>query len=336
MHKLTDYLLAIRTTGSPPAPEGVKTVVLEPAAGDDVIASTLAALRASGLTAADFRSRAIFLAPDGPAGLVAYAALCGFSGRRVDAYADGAVLEFSRLDHDGAAFPDAGPPPEFLLWAQVGGPAADGIPTVHLGSGGPDPLSPEAATVIRYAARLRLVPPDSARDALVMFLLVAALRRRADDRFPFLSTGTEPVPLVKNAPHQGIDLERLRQAAARHRQEQRIARRGAEIVPPIPVSPHNARLAEADRVDVRVVLRRLGSGAGADDGLWHCPRPGPHGRRDEHPSMKMYGDNRTRCHRCDAEKIGPLRLAVDVLGVTPDEAATFILDSDRVVDLRAV
>ncbi|GAA2404255.1 hypothetical protein GCM10010191_09960 [Actinomadura vinacea] len=333
MHKLTDYLLAIRTNGSPPAPAGVKTVMLVPAEGDDVISSTIGGLRASGLTAADFRSRAIFLAPDGPGGLVAYAALCGFAGRRVDAYADGAVLEFSRLDRDGAAFPDAGLPPEFLTWAQVGGPEADGIPTVHLGSGGQELVTPEAATVIRYAARLRMVPPDSARDALAMFLLVAALRRRADDRFPFLSTGTEPVPLVKNAPDQGIDLEKLRQEAVRFRRALRIARRGAEIVPPVPVSPHNTRIAEANTVDVEAVLRRLGSTAG-EEGMWHCPRPRGHSNGDENPSVRTYRDNRARCHRCDAEKVGPLRLAVDVLGVTPDEAASFILDSDRVVDLH--
>ncbi|XVQ11457.1 hypothetical protein ACQP1W_02435 [Spirillospora sp. CA-255316] len=327
MQKLTDYLLAIRTTGSPPAPEGVKTVMVEPAGDGDVIAG----LRAGGLTAADFRSRVIFLAPPGSAGLVVYAALCGFSNRRIDAYTDGVVLPLSRMDRDGAAFPDAGHPAGFLVWAQVGGPVAEGIPTVHLGTGGPEPVSPEAATVIRYAARLRMVPPDSARDALTMFLLVAALRRRADDRFPFLSTGTEPVPLVKNAPGQGIDLERLRQEAVRYRQELRSARGEAEIVPPVPLSPLNRRIAEADRVDVREVLRRLGAPAG-EEGVWHCPRPGGHG--DRRPSMKMYGENRVRCHRCDAEKIGPVRLAVDVLGVTPDEAASFILDAGRVVGLR--
>ncbi|GAA4096715.1 hypothetical protein [Actinomadura miaoliensis] len=334
MYKLTDYLLAIRTTGSPPAPAGVKTVDLVPTGSDDVISATLGGLRASGLTAADFRSRAIFLAPDGPAGLVTYAALCGFSGRRVDAYAGGTVLAFSRLGDDGASFPDAGRPSEFLLWAQVGGPVADGIPTVHLGSAGQEMVSPQAATVIRYAARLRMVPPDSARDALAMFVLVAALRRRADDRFPFLSTGTEPVPVGKNAPDQGIDLERLRQEAVRYRQELRIARRGADIVPPVPLSPHDRRIAEANGVDVRTLLRRLGSSADEED-MWHCPRPRRHSNGDERPSMKVYENGRARCHRCDAERIGPVRLAVDVLGVTPDEAASFILDSDRVVDPRA-
>ncbi|HEY8482402.1 MAG TPA: hypothetical protein VIL71_21460 [Spirillospora sp.] len=333
MLKLSDYVLAVRTTNSPPAIEGMKVVDLVPGEGDDIIAATIAGLRASGLTAADFRSRVIYLAPPGPECLVTYAALCGFAGRRVDAYADGTVLEFSRLDPNGDAFPDAGRPNGHLMWGQVGGEDAEGVPTVQIRSGPDQLVTPEAATVIRYAARLRMVPPPSARDALATFVLVAAIRRRADDRFPYLSKGGEPVPTVKDDPAQGIDLEKLRREAAKVRQEQRSGRRGADLVPPVPIPPHNQRIAEARAVDIRTVLRRLGSSS--DDGnLWHCPRPRNHSNGDVNPSMKVYGDNRTRCHRCDSEKVGPVRLVIDVLGITPDEAASFILDSDRVVDMR--
>jgi hypothetical protein len=52
--------------------------------------------------------------------------------------------------------------------------------------------------------------------------------------------------------------------------------------------------------------------------------------------MTVYSDNRARCPRCDAERLGPIRLAVDVLDITPDEAACFILDSDRMVDMCAI
>lgn len=333
MNELRDYVLAIRTSDSPPAPEGVKTVVLA-VARDDVISSVITGLRASGLTAGDFRSRVIFLVPDDPLGLVTYAALCGFAGRRVDAYAEGTVLEFSRLGRHGESFADAGRPPGHLMWAQVGGPAAEGMPTVHVAPGTQELVTPEAVTVIRYAARLRMVPPASAKGALAVFVLVAALRRRAEDRFPYLSTGREPVPLTKEDEGQGIDLEKVRREAARYRQELRADRRGAEIVEPVAVSARDRRIAEANAVDIQVVLRRLGSMS--DEGrLWHCPRPQRHSNGDQNPSMRAHGDNRTRCHRCDAEKVGPLRLVVDVLGLTPDEAVGFILDSDRVVDMRA-
>jgi hypothetical protein len=332
VNELTDYVLAIRIPGSPPAPAGIKTVDFAPGDGD-LVSATIAGLRASGLTAADFRSRVIFLVPDGPECLVPYAALCGFAGRRIDAYAGGAVLPFSQLARDGEDLPDAGRPQGYLMWGQVGGPDAEGVPTVHVAPAEQGPVSPEAATVIRYAARLRLVPPDSARDALAMFVLVAALRRRADDRFPYLSTGNEPVPETKDEPRQGVDLERIRRAAAQHRQELRAARPGAEMVPPVAVSPRNRRLAEANEAEIGEVLRRLGS-APDDAGRWHCPRPDRHNNGDENPSMKVYGDNRTRCQRCDAEKIGPLKLVIDVLGVTPDEAAAFVLDSGRTFDTR--
>ncbi|MEV5709685.1 hypothetical protein [Actinoallomurus sp. NPDC052274] len=333
MNKLTDYVLAIRTAGSPPVPNVAKTVDLVPGDGD-AITSVINGLRASGLTPADFRARVVFLAPEGISGLATYAALCGFAGRRIDAYADGTVLEFSRLDRQAETFVDAGKPSEFLVWAQVGGPTAEGVPTVQLGAGEQGLVSPEAASVIRYAARLRMVPPGSAREALAMFVLVAALRRRADDRFPYLSTGTEPVPVSKEDPNQGIDLEAVRREAARFRQEFRAARKGAEVVPPVPVSARNRRLAEANAVDIRELLRRLGSSPD-ERGLWYCPRPGRHSDGGQSPSVKVFGDNRARCHRCDPEKAGPVRLAVDVLDITPDEAANFILNSDRVINMCA-
>jgi hypothetical protein len=330
MHTLADYVLAIRTAGSPPAPEGIKTVSLVPQGDGDVASSTLDALRASGLTAEDFRSRVIYLAPDGPGCLVPYAALCGFAGRRVDAYADGTVMEFSRSSPRGEDFADAGRPSGHLMWGQVGGPEAEEVPTVHIGPG--RQATPEAVTVIRYAARLRMVPPRSAGEALAMFVFVAAIRQRADDRFPYLSTGSEPVPQSKSDPDQGIDLDGIRREAARYRQELRAGRRSTEVVPPVPVSPRNRRIADADAVGVRSVLERLGSSV-AEAGLWRCPRPRRHRHNDHNPSVKVYGDNRARCANCDAEKIGPVRLVVDVLGLTPDEAATFIVDSDRVIDM---
>lgn len=338
MSELTDYVLAIRMTGSPPAPEGIKVVDVTAGTGTgDIVAATIESLRSSGLTPADFRARVIFMAPDDPRCLVAYAALCGFAGRRVDAYAGDAVLEFSRLDPDGSAFADAGRPDGFLMWAQAGAPGipdALGMPTVRLAPNTPDIATPEAVSVIRYAARLRMVAPPTARDALAMFLLIAAIRRRADDRFPYLSTGTEPAPDTKDDPTQGIDLEKIRRAAAEYRQQLRAARRGAEIVPPVPVSAHNRRVAEANKVSITTVLARLGSTADSTTGRWSCPRPDRHSNGDLNPSMKVFSDGRARCQRCDAEKIGPVRLIVDVLGLTPDEAADFILDSDRTVDTR--
>jgi hypothetical protein len=337
--ELSDYVLAIRTAGSPPGPPGVKTVDVTPE-GDtgDITAAAIAGLRRSGLTPADFRSRAIFMAPDAPICLVPYAMLCGFAGRRIDAYAGDTVMEFSQLDPDGHAFPDAGRPPGHLMWAQAGGPNtpdAVGMPTVRLAPGTPHLATPETVTVIRYAARLRMVPPPAARDLLTMFLLIAAIRRRSDDRFPYLSTGTEPAPDTKDDPRQGIDLERIRRAAADHRRRLRAARRSSEVVDRVPVSAHDQRIAQANRVEITQILTRLGSTADPT-GRWHCPRTIRHANGDENPSLVLYGDNRVRCQRCDTEKIGPVRLIIDALGLTPDEAAAFIVDSTRTLAPRVV
>ncbi|MBO2455987.1 hypothetical protein [Actinomadura violacea] len=338
MNELTDYVLAVRVTGSPSAPEGVKSVDVTPPAGTgDITAAAVEGLRAGGLTPADLRSRVIFMAPDDPGCLVSYAALCGFAGRRVDAYAGGAVLEFSRLDPDGSTFADAGRPDGHLMWAQAGGPGiqdAPEMPTVRLALNTPGLAEPEAVTVIRYAARLRMVASAAVRDALAMLLLIAAIRRRGEDRFPYLSTGTEPAPTTKDDPTQGIDLEKIRRAAAEHRKALRAGRKGAEIVPAVPVGAHDQRIADANKTSVTTVLTRLGSTADAA-GRWSCPRPDRHGDGDRDLSMKISGDNRVRCRRCDGEKAGPVRLVVDVLGLTPDEAAAFILDSTQTLDTRS-
>ncbi|URN09594.1 hypothetical protein LUW74_43770 [Actinomadura madurae] len=120
MHQLAGYVLAIRGVGVSMAPEHIKTIDLVPGEGEDVVAATLEGLRDSGLTAADFRSMVVFIAPEGPSAIVQYAALCGFAGRRIDAYADGTLLRFGRMERDAPVLPDAGRPEEHLMWAQVG------------------------------------------------------------------------------------------------------------------------------------------------------------------------------------------------------------------------
>ncbi|URN09595.1 hypothetical protein LUW74_43775 [Actinomadura madurae] len=204
----------------------------------------------------------------------------------------------------------------------------DGLPTVRLG---PDPLdeavTPDVVSVIRYAIRLRMVPPRSPRDALSAFVRIAAMRRRSDDRFPFLSTGRESMPVGKDGEDQGIDLELLRRRAARYRKEQRAGRAGGpELVPPVPVPARNRRIAEANAHDVRAVMRLLGV-SGGDEGVWPCPRSRNHPAGDRAPSLRVSGDNRVRCRHCDSEKIGAVRLVADALGLTPDEAAAVVLGS---------
>jgi len=55
--------------------------------------------------------------------------------------------------------------------------------------------------------------------------------------------------------------------------------------------------------------------------------------------MRIYPDDQTaRCFRCDSERVGPLRLTIDTRGLSPDEAARWLIDdavpvSEATVDL---
>jgi transcription antitermination factor NusA-like protein len=336
VRQLTDYALGIRCPGAPPMPGGIKAIELQlgGCVDDDPIARAVDTLACSGLTGADFRSRVVFLANDDAGGetetLLLYAALCGLAGRRVDAYAAGVVLEFSRPDRQGGDVVDAGRPPAYLEWAQAGGPVAEGMPTVALKQ-----IGPAEVTVIRNAARLRFVPPPSAKAALDAFITMAGIRRRKRERFPYLSTGYEPVPVGKDDPRQGIDLEGVRLAAEQLRKQlRRSAATEATIVPPTAVSPRLVRIAEANTVDIRSVLRRLGSTAD-ESGRWFCPRSGRQGLGHPGPTVRVSGDNRAQCNRCDQENLTPVRLVVETLDLAPDEAVSFVTEDGGAVEVGA-
>ncbi|MFI0187343.1 SAV_2336 N-terminal domain-related protein [Streptomyces sp. NPDC017082] len=326
------YDLAIRTTHSPPTPPGMaaKEVVLPWAAGEeaDPAAMTTDALRAGALTPGDTAAKIVFVAPPGPAALPVYTAVAGFTHRWVDAYADGDVLDMAGLQLFTAALGDVARPAGFLMWAQAGGPPVDCMPTVPF-SGDPD-RSPDEVTVrtVRYAARLRMVPPDSASAALRMLARVAALRARGDTawRLPVLSTGTEPPPAGKSTQGQGVDLELIRQAADRYRKEAVKGGETVEVIPAPRLSPLNRRIAEANATDPAALLPRLG--AVTEDGVrWSCPRD--RGDHAEAVLKVVASRGAVSCAHCYPRGVAFVRLVVDTLGLTPDEAAAFILhDSD--------
>ncbi|WDZ87490.1 SAV_2336 N-terminal domain-related protein [Micromonospora cathayae] len=331
------YELVLRVPGAPPAPAGVRTVELRLADGAESPEGAVGALRASGLSAADFVARVVLFAGEVRETLIHYAALYGFAGRRVDAYAERRLLRLSQPDPEYDDFPDAGRPDGYLEWGQAGGPPAAAVPTVSL-----DLRDPRNVTVIRYAARLRLVPPPTPRAALQALVRVAAIRRRdRGERLPFLSTGREPAPVGKEDPAQGVDLERVRRAGQNHRQELRRADHIVDdLLPPRPRPPWLRRMAEANAVDIRTVLARLGSEPD-ETGKWRCPigpahdGPAHDGPAHDGPAhdgaatVRVSGDNRARCARCQAEKVGPVRLVVEARGIAPDEAVSVVLGEEH-------
>ncbi|MEU9121088.1 trypsin-like peptidase domain-containing protein [Streptomyces sp. NPDC048506] len=324
---LLRYDLAIRTTHSPPTPPGLAVNELEIpwVFGEeaDPKSATIDALRASGLTLGDTATRIVYIAPPGALALATYAAMVGFTHRWLDAYADGRVLELadSRSHTEGVG--DVVKPGEFLHWAQVGGPHVDGMLTVPFP---PEPdgwLDERTAGAVRYAARLRMVAPDSASAALGMLTRVGTLRTKGSNwRLPVLSTGTEPLPVDKSTQGQGLDLEGIRQAAQLYRKELVQGNELTEVVPVPRVSPFNQRIAEANATDPLALLGRLG--AASDDGLrWTCPRD-----RGDHADLvlKVRDNGLVTCKRCYPRAVGLVRLTVDTLLLTPDEAAAFIMN----------
>lgn len=322
------YDLAIRTTHAPPTPHGmaVNEVEIPRVLGEetDPKSATIDALRASGLTPGDAAAKIIFVAPPGAMALPTYTAVAGFAHRWVDAYADGSVLELADSEPNTEGLGDLVRPDEFLLWAQVGGPQVDGVLTVPFA---PDPdgdLEESTVQAVHYAARLRMVAPDSASAALRMLIRVVALRAKGNQlsRLPVLSSGIEPLPVGKSTQGQGVDLEVIRRAAEQYRREVVKASEITEVVPVPQVSPLNQRIAEANATDPVALLRRLG--ATSDDGRrWTCPRD-----RGDHADMvlNVRAGNLISCKRCYPGKVGLVRLTMDTLLLTPDEAAEFILN----------
>jgi transcription antitermination factor NusA-like protein len=332
MAELTQYPIVIRAVGAPPAPSGVDVVdlVLDE---DEPAASVIDGLRASDLRYKDLQTTtAVFLAPEGAgdlmhASLMQYTALYGFTDRLLDVYAGGEIVRLERIYDLGTRLVTRIRQPGVLMWAQVGGVPVAGMPTVDVDSARRGLVSPHAVMMISQAARLRMVPPARNADAFALLGLVTALRRRDGEvRSPFLSTGTEPVPIAKNDPFQGIDLEKIRRDAESHRIGSRASNQAPEVVVRKPVSTANQLLADANAVDIRSVLERLG-GVPDENGGWQCPRPHErYPRFAQETLLDFSGDNRTRCRVCDRERIGPVRLVVGTRQVTPDEAARFVLE----------
>lgn len=322
------YELAIRTPHSPPMPPGMaaKEVLIPWPAGAEADPNheTPEALRAGGLGPSDVAAKIVFIAPPGPDAVPAYAAVVGFTHRWVDAYADGSLLDMARLQLFTERIGDVARPDAHLPWAQAGGPAAEGMPTVPFAPGPDGQLDETTLRTVRYAARLRMVPPDSASAALTMLARVSALRFRGDTvwRLPVLSTGTEPPPMAKQTRDQGADLELIRRAADLYRKEAVKDRETTEVMPVFQVSPLNRRIAEANAADPVMLLRRLG-GTSQDGVVWTCPRDrGDHGNA----VLKVAAGGQVSCKHCYPSKVGVVRLVADTLRLTPDEAAMYILN----------
>lgn len=177
---------------------------------------------------------------------------------------------------------------------------------------------------VHYARRVALdVEGLTVRQSLQLLVTVAAVRRRPrHERLPDVAAGEgEPVRL-----------EDARKLGAAHRSDRRKPSAGTLVEHRDP-SPRLDRLQQAADAPIADVLRRLGATTDPTGEKWHCPRPDRHSNGDQNPSLKIV-DARTRCFRCDPEWVDSLRLVIDTMDMTPDEAAAWIESGKALEPLR--
>jgi hypothetical protein len=294
-----------------PAVSDASVVNLTPKSSD--ADAVLAAIAAAGLTAADLRTRTLFIAGPGPVERAAavYAAVAGFAGRHLDV-SDLDVVTDVRSIQDPLLFPADSPRPESVPESMLF--SADDVV---------EGLDAASLPLVHFAKKVVLNASVSISTTLEALVMVAALRRRGPvEKFPHLLPNGTPLP-AGDLDTGLVDLDGLRRAGAQLRRDRRIDDR-ATVVERLAPSARAVRLAAAAALSLEEVLTRLGSVRDDATGFYRCPRPERHRNGDATPSARL-AEHGFRCFRCDAEQVDALRLVMDVRGLAPDAAADWLL-----------
>lgn len=306
----------VGTTDKPAAPaeaDGVRVVAVD---FEELTPEKVAsAFDAAGITAKDFRSNVAMFVNAGvdPAAVaVGQCAISALAGRTVQVYVAGKSTALE--DMDASLRRERRTKPDSVdADLQVAGTSAE-MPVVSI-AGSPADIR-AAMTRIHFAKRVYLTTLSDPMNMAVLSMVVAALRARNEQ---------DRLPVLLRASGEHVDLSSIRNALVEMRRKTSVAT--AEIVEPAPVSERLSRLAEAEARPIKTVLEMLGTKPGPEGkNVWHCSRPDRHTNGDRVPSMRET-NGKVRCMRCDAEKVGPVRLVADTLMISPDQAADRILAS---------
>lgn len=165
---------------------------------------------------------------------------------------------------------------------------------------------------VQFTKEVVIAPAPSIVALAATLVAVAELRRRPNLERPGTFVGSDG----------NVELAQIRSAAASLRRKSQSSH---AIAPREEVPTYLSPLIAADALDMELVMKALGARPGPDTKpVWHCPRPTRHTNGDRVPSMRVR-EGRARCMRCDGEQVGPVRLTADTLGVTPFEAAEWLL-----------
>lgn len=294
-----------------PTLEGVSVVDITPTSNS--LESIVNAIKSAELTAADLRAKTLLVLGDLEVELALklYSLVLGFAGRRINISVDGVIIDAASMNHLGVISKDLGKPEE-------------PIEIFHLKQENFNSKiehTVEEVTDLRYARKCILTNNLSLKDSLEIFIKATGYRvRNNGDHLPSLTVSDKFEGIEED---MLIDLNEYRKVGNELRRLVKTDDRGA-IVESAESSERDKLLESASRLPIEIALMFLGSYADESGELWRCPRPERHRNGDLNPSMKI-NEEKVRCYRCDLEAIDAVRLIMDSLEITPDEASKIIL-----------
>lgn len=308
-------------------PQSQRTEIRIPADKDYI-----GALEKSGLTASDTKTKTLVVLKERSLeALTTYVALCGLASRTLDCAIDGVLCHFLSIPQSADPVTPLGsssPPEDILIVGTAPGISMDFAQM----------LEEENIVRIHNAKKVVLTGAFAVNPSIfgeefltlvqTVMLLASVRQKPAAARYPALhiSSTYDVSDLVKI--QQGdtsflVDLEAIRKEGGKMRRSSRTDDR-TELIPPVDLTPRQRVLMQAADVNVEEILTKLQSYRNQDTGLWRCSRPQNHRNGDANPSSHVE-NNRVRCYKCDLEPLDSLRLVMETLNISPDDAATWLL-----------
>ena len=281
------------------------------------IPAAIEALQNSGLTLEDLRSKSCcYLYTNTPETLLIYITASIFAGRWLDFYLDGTLVDAIQVETTASKLiPTASPvdrESEYLVYSEkLLSPPPNSLIFENLVA--------ENIQLISFTKNLVYVlNSKSLLENILNVISISTLRNRNGfSRMPNLSTKME-------ISEDNTNLENLRRTVQDYRKSKKLGNREA-VINIFEITDQRVKyLEKASLAPIDIVLEKLGAKQNKDTFMYHCPRPNRHSNGDRTPSTKV-SDGKVQCMRCDSEKVDALRIVMDTLALSPDDAAEWIL-----------
>jgi hypothetical protein len=239
-----------------------------------------------------------------------YSFIIGYAGRRVDFSFDGYITKIDKLHNFARKKIDAGKIELQNEEVIIGDKKNSEEININFKS----EITPDLVSTLRYAKKLIIKESSiSVQQELLQFVIISSLR---------IKDKAENLPSFCNIIGDCIDLDEYRKKGSEYKKRLRSVIE-IELIERTDLSERQVEIEKYDQIDIAKVISFLGSKKNEDLDLWHCTRPYNHRNKDANPSMTII-DNKTRCFRCDTEEIGPIRVILETLNISPDDAVNVI------------